>query len=782
MPPPLSVARMIPLEDSAPKAGSPPIHSELDRRRPSITESQVPLLDNLNAFAQAIKSAATLNVRRHFTKQQALGQQRERERQFKLKSTFLTLVEDGESRIEEIEKVSLEIEKQINVSSQFQSKTAMILADQLLKQSGGSDALSSARDRTRLSDHLAPVKADLKATMKEVDSLKDEAAMIGELRNKLGGLATKEELRGLVDKDEIRELITKDELRRITTDEVRNHVTEALIPKENKLASLTSEDASLRQKIDEVAVSMHKRCDTLLEQDRERLVRLETTLNDLRDDLSHVRHTVQSAIQDQARDHEAIGAQGKVLTDLDNHVRVDPSNDVPSLDSSVMRNSDQIQSLQGKCEKLNEDLWQIKDLQAASQLASSQQLKVDTATALHEEIKLIWGDLGVLKAEQNGFTRIRQDIDAFKAEQENVGLIRTDLDSLIKEEKFKDEGVVEGFEKIEESLKQQHEEIARLDTEMRSVKQPQASQPAANHPPTPPSISASMSPRISDQQKLQHLQQEIRLLTKNIDALRVSVDAQHQKFDGLRSDDLVRSMVHQMQQIYPTQPGLFAAWKTQVEQYIQGNLKDNIDNIYRNIRSAAEERGQHSATIKSLSKDNHNLKQEMKGLRQDIEGLRGGLASYNPPQSTPDHGTRINGLVERVTVMENMYAKAVGSLQATPSNSIRNVTHLQHQNGISPIRNAPRELTTSRSSKSNEPGQSPINSSEDSESSDTPLSRRGDRGVRGDGKDGPPSKPNLKRRATGSNDENEDEGGEAQDTPARKVPKRRNVSGHNPFA
>ena len=775
---------MVPLEDSTPKADSPPVNSELKRRQSSTAQSQVPLLENLTAFAQSIKSSAILDFRRDVTKRQAIGQQRERERQLKFKSTFLTLIEDGESRAEETEKAFLEVEKQTNLSSQIQSKIAVTLTAQLLEQSDSSKVSSSARDRTHLSDQFADVKADLKATMKEVDSLKREAGMPSELRNKLGGLATKDELRGLVDRDEIRRLITKDDLFRITTDEVPKHVTEALLPTEKKLASLDSQNQSMKQKMGDVEAFMHERYKTFQEKDREqssRLVHLETTANDLQGELSRLMPTIQS-IQDQNRDYAAvmvnIGAHDKVLTDLNNHVRVGLSNDIPSLDTLVMNNSNQIQSLQQKCEKLNERLSQMKDLQAASESASSSQgskAPVGIVTNLAEDIKLIWSDLGLLKAEQKACKLIQQDIDTFKAEKENVVLMRTDLDSLIKEEKFKDAGVVEGFEKIEESMKQQHQKSARLDTEIRLVKQ-QLSQPIANHPPTPPPVGASTNPPLSDQQKLQELEQNISRLKKDTEAVHLLVVSQQQKFDGLRTDDIVRSMVQQMQLIYPNQPGIFVSWKANIDQYISGTLQNQIQNLYFRIDSAANTQGHH------IIKFNAELKKEMQGLRQDIEVLRSRPASFSVPQGHPDHGTRINELVERVAVMENVHVKAMSKLQANPTTLIRDVSQLQHQDGISSNRNTPRQFTfMSRSSKSNEPDRSPVNFSKESDSSDTPLSRRADRGVRRDGEDGPHSNPDLKRRATMSDDETEDEGGEAGATAARKVHKRRNVSGHNPF-
>ena len=83
------------------------------------------------------------------------------------------------------------------------------------------------------------MKADLKAERKKTDYLKREAALTAELHNTPCGLATKAEMRGLIAKEKLRGIPTKEELHRVAADEVRKHVTEALVPTEKKIASLS---------------------------------------------------------------------------------------------------------------------------------------------------------------------------------------------------------------------------------------------------------------------------------------------------------------------------------------------------------------------------------------------------------------------------------------------------------------------------------------------------------------------------------------------------------------
>ena len=739
-------------------------------------------------------SAASLTVRRDLTKQQAVGQQKERDRQSKFKSTFLTLIEDSELRVESVEKVSMGIEKQIGLSSQAQSTIANTLAAQLQKAEV-SDALPRARDCGSFKDDLADLKADLKAAEKHITYLNRKAVMPDELHKKLRGLATKGDLRGVISKDELQGLPTKDELRRVTTDEVRKHVTEALIPTEKKLASLTVEDANLDQKIKSVEAVTRKHHETARDKNQQqspRLDRLDTSLNDIKMKLSQLELIVQEQKQDYATVKVDLGAQDKVLTDLNTYVRRDASNDDLSLDKLVMNNSNQIQLLQQNYEKLNEVVRQAQDLQAVSMIESSPQISKVSRMAdseNEEEFKQIRSDLDALKLEQQELKLIRHDLDALISDREKVVLIRADLDTLIDEEKLKDMGVVQGFEAIEGKLNKQDEDIARLQNATMLVKQSQASQTVPNRPLTPPFASVSTSPRESDEQKLQDVEIGLRKLTKTTQGLELFVNSQQQKFDGLNSDRVVQSMVHQMQQMYPQHPGNLvalvkesAARQARVDSYLSGNLKDRLANIESQIAARVDKDSKIEEIAKFTAESRTIILSTTNSLKQDIEGLRH-VVFTKLSQDPIGYGNRVDELADRVTAVESRHVKAIGEFQTNPADLVRNVTHLQFRNGVGSTRNTPGQLTTvSRSSKSVEPNGTTISSEKvnDSDSSDTPLSQRANRGV--DRVVRRPLDPNLKRKAVDADDEDEDEGGEARPTNAKKVAKRMNVSGRNPFS
>ena len=717
-------------------------------------------------------------MKRDLLKQQAVGQQRDRDRQSKHKSIFLTLIEDAESKVENIEKVSEEIDKEIEMSLQAQSKTVVTLAARLSKGAEVPNALPSAhnvarlkddvadikadlettkkeignsRDRGRYRDDLHDLKADLKAAGKRIDNLNREAVMPDELRRKLHGLATKDELRGLVTKDDVREVISKAESRRLTTDEVSKEITEALMPTEEKLASLTLEDASLSKKITDLEGFEKRTYDMVEEEFREqssRFRRLDSLLSESRLERSRLDLDIQEQRKDVAALKVDLEARNKLLTDLS------------TCDKIVIKHSDQISLLQRGYENLDKVIRQNQDLQTASKLESPQvsTTSVKADTKLVEEVKLMQSDLDALKAEQEEFKPIRNDLDTLRADQEKVELIRTDLDSLINEEKQKDASVAQEFDVISTDLKTQRDELARLQAELRLVKQAQASRTVSNHPPTPPFASVATSPREPDHQRLQDVETRLRLLTQTTQTLELFVTSQQQKFDRLTSDHLVQSMVHQMQQMYPQHPGNVTAWQARVDSYLTGSLAVRLDTIDSKIvgqttaRLGAQEKLQE--VTKYGAETRKKCASSITSMKQDIESLKG-------------YGNRIDGLVERLTFIEATYTKAIADIEKSHVDLVRNVTHSQRRSDSTAL---------SRNSKSAEPRTTISREiTHDSDSSDKPLSARRDRG------DGRPSDVSHKRRAIESDGESEDGVGESRPPNAKKVPKRRNVSG-NPFA
>lgn len=813
MPPPPSGPKMTRSETSTPNATSPPTNSELEPRKLSTIQPQTTLLDSLNEFAQSIMSAGSLTVRRDLTKQQAVGQQKERDRQSKFRYTFLTLIEDAESRAEGVEKTSAGIEKQIDLSSQAQSKIAVSLAAHLQKAEVP-NAPPSAQGRGPFQKDFADLRADIKAAGKKLDHLNREAVMPDELHKKLRGLATRDELRGLaikddlrglVTRDEVRGLVNKDELRRVTTDEVHKFVIEALVPTEKKLASLIVEDANLNQKIkglesvtkkhhETAEERIHQQSETIqkIHQQSHRLDGLDTALNDIQIKFSSLELIAQEQQQDYAAVKVDLGAQEKALTELDTYLRRDPSNEDSSLQKIVTGNSEKVQLLQQDFERLNEAVRQIKDLQAASNTESSPQIAMASFKAdasIEKEVQLIRSELDALKPEQQDIKSIRHDLDALKADQEKVVLIRTDLDSLINEDKLKDVNVSEGFEAIEEGLNKQREGLARLQNELRQVKQSQASQTVPNHPPTPPFASVSTSPRESDHQKLQDLEIGLQKLTRTTQGLELFVNSQQQKFDGLTSDRVVQSMVHQMQQMYPQHPGNLVEQldrtmtrQAAVDSYLSGNLRHRLDNI--ETRTAA-----HSTKIKEIiqftTESRTLVLATTNSLKQDIEKLKEGALNKCSLDHS-DYGNQIDKLADRVATVEVRYVEAIADFETNQTELVRDVTNLQHRSGIPSTRNTPGALTAiSRSSKSIEPNGAAKSFANvnDSDSSDTPLSQqRSARAVRQDGEERRPSNPSLKRKAVESDDEDrdEDEGEGTRSTNAKKEFKRRNISGRNP--
>ena len=817
MAPPPNATGTVRSETSTPNAISPLTKTEIGRRKLSTVQTQGPLLDSLNCFAQSIISGASLTVRRDLVKQQAIGQQKERDRQSRFDSTFLTLIEDAESRSEGMEKLSLTIEKQTELSSEAQSNCAVGLASQL-QEPGVSDTSSSVRDQGRLEnslaalktafktaeykaakretddtrergrfkDDLADFKTDLKAAGKDISYLNREAVTADEFHKKLRSLPNKDELRALATKDELQGLIGKDELRRTTSDIVHKRVTEALVPTEKKLASFSMDNAKFDERLRSLEVVTKERYGAVEEKHQQAIARLDTTLQETQMGLSRLERIIQEQKQDNATIKVDLEAQDKALTNLDAYVRRDSGTEDPSLDEMVKRHSEQIQLLQQCDEKPCETVVQNQDIPAIPNTESFPQMSIAssaTDTRIEEELKSIRSKIDALMSEQQDFHLIRQDLDTLKLDGEKFVLMRNDLDSLINEEKLKDAGVAEGFETIEESLNRQHEDMARLKNEVKLVRQSQASHPILNHPPTPPFAGASTSPRQADHQKLQDVEITLKKLTKTVQILELFVNSQQQKFDGLTSDRIVQHMVHQMQQMYPHHPGNLVALANQTASRLQlvDSYLATLPGHFANIESRFATRASADSRIEEISQFTIESRRI---LQEDIEGLRS-VTLKDRLQVSSDYGTRLNNLVDRVTNLENKYVKAIENFQTHQTDLVRDVIQLQNRTGTASTRNTPGEITgMSRSSKSVEPNGS-ANSHQnvnDSDCSDTPLSLRSVRGIRQDGEEHGPTDGQRKRKAGDSDEEVPDEGGEARSTSVKKIPKRRNVSGIKPVS
>ncbi len=388
---------MFPPAVSTPKVTSSPIKSDMGRLQLPTLQPPLPLIDNLNAFAQSIMSTASLTVRRDLAKQHAIAQRREHDRQSKFRSTFLTLTETAQTTFDDSEKTSMEIEHQIKLNSQAHSQNVVMLAGQLQQQNEVSDAQSSAHYRTRPKDEdYAELKMDLQHVKKEVGRFEDdlaalkEAVMPNSLSKKLGDFVTKDELRGLVVKDDIMGLVTKDELHRVATDQAHKQVAEALKTTEEKLGSMTIEATRLNLKIEAVETCTHEHCETSDAKDLEQSSQIGRQYASINKSLMDLELAIQEQDKNCAAVKIDLGAQEKVLTSIKKCVG-DPSNGIPSLDERVMRLSDQVADIQSDLGTLLEE-EKFKDANVAQEFETIQEdikgLKAGLTLA-HTDIKKI---------------------------------------------------------------------------------------------------------------------------------------------------------------------------------------------------------------------------------------------------------------------------------------------------------------------------------------------------------------------------------------------------------
>ena len=824
MSPPSNITRAAQSVPSTPKAAS------------------VPLLDNLDCLAHAITSVSIATMRRDALRQQAVEQQRERDRQSKFKHTFLTLIEDGESRAEGFDKVSAENEKLLNQSLQARSRHSAAVADALhsvhdqnrlkddfaelraematLKKKSDMDHVRGRskddladlkaelkaevktelkaelkaqlkaevttlkkdiglnHDRGRCKDDFADLKRDLQDTNKEIDYLQREAVMPGELRHTLRDLATKEELRELVEKGDRRELTTKDELRRVTPEEIRKHIVEALRPTEKKVEALTLENASLNQKIKGVEVLGEKHRETVESHDQDYSSRLDRLNVSLRDIQSQLSR-LELAFQEGKNDYAA----NKVEQEAQNKVLTDLNTHVrfglSGDDPSLdQKVANHSDQIRSLQEKLVGALQNLQDLEAASKVEIPFQ-KVQASVKNDTKIGKEIKLMG-------------QGRDDLKAEQNDFKLFRHDLDAC----KADQEKIRLMRIDLDTLINEQELKDAGVVQEFEVVEGHMSKQ----------------------QENLSQLQAEIRLL-KEAKIQSVSNQPPTSPFanPSTNAQDVIhrrlQDLGNELKAVINRARGLDLVVQSQ-QQKFEGLTSDHLvqcmvhqmkllypqhpgwlvdwqTNVDRQVVYLRDRLTHMESRIGALPSGTPRkevlqiaIETQEKysiAMKQEFERLRDKDRS-DIFQSSLNYGNRISELGDRMATIEARYIKAINDIETNIKEHFRNHTHLQNRNGIESAKNSPQELAiASRSSKNAESmGKATVSdeADDDSDGSDTPLSHRADRRASTVKDYDPNSQLTLKRKAP-ENDGEEEEDDEARATNGKKIA-RLHISGTTP--
>lgn len=782
------------------------------------TSPQVSLSDSLGGFAESIASAARLTFKQEISHQQQAAYERERERQHKYKATFITLVEDIETKIEDVSKSNANLDKQVDHHAKAQTDVTKKLESALEAMRVNTSPLENTHDSKSAkngsdssSKDFEKLQTDLRAARDDIAYLKRKAVMESDLDVHFSRLVPREELRRFVTADEL--------------SAAENRAAKKQEDHSAKLAALTPIVNHTSQRISELSGIIDKRqnlAEEKLQLQGKRISNLDNGMD--------------------AADTKIAGWEKMVETQ--NHERSALKKDIEDYRSTV---ANLVAFVEGDVLKLtnlaNDNFNDIRKIQAS-------------VNELCEHIQLA-------KTEQNPLRCIPSTPSTFKTEAEiteKLGLLQVDLDSLKEAEEKRDESVTTELAQLDSLLNRHAADLSRLQNDVQTMKQNTQQNQSVHpfhttHPHSPPPSSTFSSPREPNHQKLQDLEMDIRNLHDRTASLQVFMDSQQQKYDQFTTDRVVHSMIHQMQQLYPQHPGNTLAQINQmgrklagVEAFLTSNLNSclgaidarfanmdiaiaarvgadsiqNLDKKMQEILKTGNEKsnmlvnvskalsaeiakseqfkrtviGVHGVQIKILSNTLGELSKKFEKLEKDTEQLTT-LANDIPhlardvsilnkelddsPQFSrgADSAPRdlINAPLKTRKDLDEDLLTARRSSSRPESHSSDREEPLAKSNGVEPDEKAgksPEKVTTSNSGIHGESGCNSDDQDSDDDIFPTATSRR----VKYRAKIG--RSPELKRRRVESSDYGDF--GVPASTNSKKVPKRKNVSGRNPLA
>lgn len=176
---------------------------------------------------------------------------------------------------------------------------------------------------------------------------------------------------------------------------------------------------------------------------------------------------------------------------------------------------------------------------------------------------------------------------------ERISDLERQAKSVEEQQEMKDDFVAAEVERLDNLLIKQEKAAEALQEDLSALKA-QVSSASADKPPTPPpQIEIQREPDDSFRLKVEELENSLRHLkessTERVDKMEVLVDSQQQRFDNLSTEHLAKSIIHQMQILYPPHPaGLQAKFdhiknkQAAVDQHIL-NFVQTINRLSENV-------------------------------------------------------------------------------------------------------------------------------------------------------------------------------------------------------
>ena len=617
--------------------------------------SQTSVLDGLTKFAQSITSAATFSVKQDSTKQHATVQERQRDRQRRHRQHFITLIEDSELRADSLTRSVSRLEKQIQYNSGSQAIIASNLASSMQQKSVSLGKLDPLDD-TSVNRDISRLRAELRDLDEDFRDFRRNSHWHDDI--------------------DTRRLITKDDL--------RSHVDDALIPTRRELSKQSDDFSSLNQKLSDLAGIYGQRHQHGQEKETKiakRLDDLDGGVGEIQARISSVEDTLKRLDIGVRETQTKLSGSDETLKILEAFVRGDDEVNEPGLSTLIREGASQTSRIQGLIGKLN---GQIQGLE--SKLAEeNNKLAHIPETAQNNPISSL--DMDSIRENNDALVQAQQELGNSTLSEE-VATIRGHIESLIEQQVGKDTCIASDYERLENRVDQQAEELKAL----RQSQTSNARINPPNPPPTPPLATMPFRAENANHQKVQELETVLQHLANRINALDTVFNAQQQKFDGLTSDHVLSGMILHLRNMYPNLPANVAI---SVADVVRGQIsldarqkalemkQNHVDFFITNLRPSLNnmEQGLTAATNASVETRTTLAKQatDLGSLQQEISRRKETTIDDETRKRLSSLDERIVGISKKVADVEKEYATMSASFSTKVSAVASDISALKVQ-------------------------------------------------------------------------------------------------------
>lgn len=718
-----------------------PDHSQIPPRTPNDLNG---LVKAFTQYTDSVVATSNSQFQSNLLKEKAERQQNLKDRWSKHYHSFISLAEDHDRVSEKAESVAEAFENQMKQTRETQEAAVRALMSTMVVNSVAAnpklEEYSSLREDVRnLKDGLRATNADLDDTRYEVkrttgvalqQDVEDRLKTLGEYEKHIAELT--------VVHSKLQATVNQHEQLLVQLPDIRNRV-QKLNASQNYFTELIDKTKQ--------ALEMFNEQQSNIKNLREDLISQKTSIQDVHKDLAAQnddfkqslagqKHQIDAFVEDFAAQREnltrSIAAQEKKIETLigdlavqkgqvdslnielvgDPHEKSDKK--AKGLIDYIAEGSEKSDKFEGALKRFDNELGSFSEklgtlengmhmLESRAPIQDFTSTKVDGASHNLDDNSI------------NRISSLEEQVKPAIDSVERIAELERQTKLLEEQQEIKDDIVSAEVERLDNLLIQQEKALEPIQVDLSALKS-QVSSASANKPPTPPpQVEIQREPDDLFRLKVEELESTLRLFkessTERVEAMEVLVDSQQQRFDNLSTEHLAKSIIHQMQLLYPPHPaGLqvkfdhIKAKQTAVDQHVlnfantvsrltesANNQTARVDHLHGRLFPSLEKRV--LDVTKGLSDSLQEVERRMSGLdasarnHHALENLEKRFTESPKPPSDAQGGferrlgdfkksslERFDSLDRKYTDLKQNSSKRFGELERNQSELAKSVT------------------------------------------------------------------------------------------------------------